>query len=307
MVDVRPMRQSDVDAAERVFRLAFGTRFGLADPTRFRGDGEMIRARFAANPGLALVAEDNGKIVGGATAMDWGSIVVVGPVFVEPAYSGRGIARAIVGPMIELIDSKRKAFTGLFTFPESATHLRLYESFGFVPQLLTPVMSKDVTSGAMRGVLFSALSSTAQDAALKRGSELTNGIFPGLDLTGEIRAVASMRLGDTVLLEQRGAGGFAVCHIGAGSEASSGNLFVKFAAVRRNAPDDFSALLECCEGLAAKAGATRISAGVNVGRSEAYRLLQNRGYRAGLVGVAMLRPGGAGYHRPDVYVIDDWR
>jgi predicted N-acetyltransferase YhbS len=307
MIDVRPMRQSEVDAAERVFRLAFGTRFRLADPSRFRGDGEMIRPRFAANPDAALVAEDDGKIVGGATAMDWGSIVVVGPVFVDPAYSGRGIARAIVGRMIELIDSKRKPFTGLFTFPESATHLRLYESFGFASQLLTPVMSKEVTSSEICGVRYSALSPNEREAALKRCSELTSEIFPGLDLTTEIRAVASMKLGDTVLLDASGTRGFAVCHSGAGGEASSGNLFVKFAAVRRNAPDDFSALLACCETLAAKTGATRISAGINVGRSEAYRLMRNLGYRAGLVGVAMLRPDSPGYNRPDVYAIDDWR
>jgi hypothetical protein len=130
--------------------------------------------------------------------------------------------------------------------------------------------------------------------------------LPGLDLTAEIGAMASTP-GDIVLLDGSGAGGFAICHIGAGSEASSGNAFVKFAAVRPNAPDDFVRLLDCCDALAAKAGATRISAGVNVGRAKAYRLMQSHGYRTGLVGVAMLRPGGIGYNRPDAFVVDDWR
>jgi hypothetical protein len=42
-------------------------------------------------------------------------------------------------------------------------------------------------------------------------------------------------------------------------------------------------------------------------RKGAYRVMRARGYRAGLVGVAMHRPDGPGYNRPDVFAIDDWR
>jgi GNAT superfamily N-acetyltransferase len=309
MIDIRPMQQSDVEAAERVFRLAFGTRFRLPDPMTFRGDGAMIGPRFAANPATALVAADSGRIVGGALGMDWGSVLIVGPVFVDPAAAGRGIARTLVARMIELPVSQRKTFIGLFTFPESATHLRLYESLGFVPQLLTPVMSKDVRPAKSGGVLYSSLSAKQQDAALDRCKTVTAALLPGLDLSREIRGLASLRLGETVLLDggDAGADGFVVCHIGAGSEASSGNMLVKFAAVGRNARDDFARLLGHCEALAARTGAMRIAAGINVGRSEAYRLMQDLGYRAGLVGVAMLRPAGPGYNRPDIFAIDDWR
>lgn len=301
------MQSSDVEEAERVFRLAFGTRFRLPDPMSFRGDGAMIGPRFAAAPDTAFVAADDGGIVGGIVGMDWGSVFIVGPVFVDPAHAGRGIARLMVARTIETIDRRRKALVGLFTFPESATHLRLYESFGFAPQLLTPVMTKTVTKGGAAGVLWSALAPREREAALAGCRQITEAIFPGLDVTAEIRAVESLRLGDTVLLDHRGAAGFAICHSGAGSEASSGNLFVKFAAVRPNAAADFARLLGHCEALAAQAGASRISAGVNVGRRDAYRLMQAHGYRAGLVGVAMLRPDGTGYNRPDVYAIDDWR
>lgn len=307
MTDVRPMQRSDLDAADRIFRVAFGTQFRLPVPTTFRGDAEVIRPRFATEPAAAFVAEDNGRIVGGVVGMDWGSVFIIGPVFVEPAQSGHGIARALVARMIEASDARAKSFTGLFTFPESATHLRLYESFGFMPQTLTPVMAKDVKPSVPGGVLCSALSARDGEIALAGCKRLTDSIFPGLDLTREIEATAAMTLGETVLLDAGGADGFAVCHIGAGTEAGSGSLFVKFAAVRPNAPDDFVRLLGYCEALAAKAGATRISAGINVGRAEAYRLIQTLGYRAGLVGVAMLRPSGPGYNRPDIYALDDWR
>ena len=47
--------------------------------------------------------------------------------------------------------------------------------------------------------------------------------------------------------------------------------------------------------------------GVNLARHDAYRLLLDRGYRAFLQGVAMQRPNEAGYNRPDVFALDDWR
>ena len=46
---------------------------------------------------------------------------------------------------------------------------------------------------------------------------------------------------------------------------------------------------------------------MSLAREHAYRRLTGRGYRTWLQGVAMHRPNEAGYHRPDVYVIDDWR
>jgi predicted N-acetyltransferase YhbS len=307
MIKVRAMQAADLDVADRVHRLAFGTRFRLPDPTSFRGDGEIIRPRFAIDAGAALVAEDDGRIVGGAVAMDWGSVFIVGPVFVDPAHGNRGTARAVVARMLEIADARAPKLVALFTFPESATHLRLYEGFGFVPHLLTPVMAKEVGARGGGGALYSGLSPQAQEKALAGCRAVTDAIFPGLDLTREIRAAATHRFGDTVLLDADGARGFAICHTGPGGEGGSGHLFIKFAAVRPNAPDDFKELLARCEAYAAAAGAKRISGGSNIGRREAYRLMQEQGYRAGLIGVAMHRPGGAGYNRPDVFAIDDWR
>jgi hypothetical protein len=113
-----------------------------------------------------------------------------------------------------------------------------------------------------------------------------------------------------VLLREGGAvRGFAVCHAGAGSEAGSGTLYVKFAAVMRGteAPARLAALLESCEALAARLGARRVVAGVNTARRGAYRLLRSRGYRADMAGVAMHRPDQPGYNRAEIFALDDWR
>ena len=103
--------------------------------------------------------------------------------------------------------------------------------------------------------------------------------------------------------------GFAVCHCGPGTEAGSGTCFVKFGAARPGpgAGAAFERLLDACEGLAAARGLSRLVAGVNTARREAYRRMLARGFRADLVGVAMERPDEPGYNRADVFVMDDWR
>ena len=95
----------------------------------------------------------------------------------------------------------------------------------------------------------------------------------------------------------------------AAAEAGSGALFVKFAAARPGpqAPLWFGRALDACEAFAAERGCARIIAGVNTARQPAYRAMIERGYRAFLNGVAMQRPGGPGYNRPDCFVLDDWR
>jgi predicted N-acetyltransferase YhbS len=305
---VRPMIAGDLPEATRIYRLAFGTFLGAPDPARFRLDIRALETRFATDPGTAFVAERHGRLLGSVIGMDWGSQFVVGPLTVDPEFWRQGVARHLTAASLEIADQRKAALVSLFTFPQSASHLRLYEGFGFVPMYLTPVMEKSVRVGGARPGLFSDLTPTAQAVALGRVRELGDSVFPGLDLRGEIRSIEAQRLGETVLLEDRGAlSGFAVCHIGAGTEAGEGMLFVKFATVSPGAAQDFERLLDALEALAAERGVPRLVAGVNTGRRDAYRRMLARGFRAALVGVAMHRPETPGTLRSDVYMIDDWR
>jgi hypothetical protein len=157
-------------------------------------------------------------------------------------------------------------------------------------------------------VLYSALSRAGRESALADCRVLSGAVFPGLDLSREIEAISAQGLGETVLIRANGGlAGFALCHIGPGSEAGSGTLFVKFAACRPGDQAGFERLLAACESLARAKGVPRLVAGCNTAREEAYRLMQARGFRAEIVGVAMHRPGQAGYNRPGMFVLDDWR
>ena len=309
-VVVRPMTAGDLAEATRIFRVAFGTFLGAPDPMRFRLDMRTIETRFAADPGTAFVAERGGRLIGSVIGMDWGSQFVVGPLSVDPSCWGQGVARLLTEAILDAADRRKPALVSLFTHPGSPTHLRLYESFGFVPMFLTPVMSKPVEGAVPRRPVscFSAVPAAERATVLYLSRDLTHASFPGLDLAREIEAIEAQQLGETILLDgSRGLAGMALCHIGAGTEAGEGALFVKFAAVRPGAAAEFQRLLEAIEALAAEGGVQRLTAGINTGRRDAYRLMLSRGFRAGLVGVAMHRLDGPGTLRPDLYIIDDWR
>ncbi len=77
-VTIGPLQVNDVDAADRIFRLAFGTRIGLPDPTKFGGDTALIRTRLNARHIAALGAYVEGELVGPAllpTGVPWASTV----------------------------------------------------------------------------------------------------------------------------------------------------------------------------------------------------------------------------------------
>lgn len=310
-VVIRPLEQRDLDEADRVTRLAFGTFLGAPDPLSVFGDAELVRTRFAAEPGWAFAAELDGQIVGSNFATRWGSFGFFGPLSVHPDLWDQGIAQQLMAPVIDLFDGWRLRQAGLFTFAESPKHVGLYQRFGFWPQHLTAVMARALGPPAARGpaVRYSEVPASERGAILERCRELAGAIFEGLDLEHEIRAVDDQRLGDTVLLiDGSEIGGFAVAHCGAG-EAASGACFVKFGAVRPGpaAGDRFAALLGACEQLAVERGAERIVAGVSVARHDAYRRLMTRGYRTQFHGVRMARPDEPGYSRREVYAIDDLR
>jgi hypothetical protein len=139
---------------------------------------------------------------------------------------------------------------------------------------------------------------------------LTHAVYDGLDVCREIDAVRTQGLGDTVLVRHDDVlEGMAVCHHGAGSEAGSGACYIKIGAVRpgTGGSERFDRLLDACGALASSAKVPRIVAGVNMARHEAYRQMLARGYRTDFQGVAMQRGNDAGYNRPGVFVIDDWR
>jgi GNAT superfamily N-acetyltransferase len=313
-VTVRPLQEADLGEADRIMRLAFGTFLGLPDPGAFMGDADYVRTRWAADPPSALAAEVEGRLVGTNFVARWGSVGFFGPLTIDPSHWDKGVARALLTETMPFFDRWGVTHAGLFTFPQSPKHLALYQSYGFQPRFLTPVLAKPLASPPTvdAGVRWATAGEAADMATVVAGcARVTDATYPGLDVAREIEAVAAQKLGDTVVVHDEAGGidAFAVCHTGAGSEAGTGTCFVKFGAALPGpgAAGRFTRLLAACEAFAAQQGAQAVVAGVNRGRRGAHQALLNRGYKAQLIGVTMHKPDESAYHDDSAWVIDDWR
>ena len=311
-VTIRPLRENELETADRIFRLAFGTFLGLPNPETFGVDTDAVRTRWKADPTRVFAAEVDGELVGTNVASNWGSVGFFGPLTIRPDLWDRGIAQCLMEPIMEKFSEWGTRHAGLFTFPHSPKHLYLYQKFGFYPRFLTAILSKPVAASesVVNWSRLSEVSKSEQAAVLRACREVTEAIYVGLEVRGEIQAVQEQRLGETVLLWSRShLVGFACCHCGAGTEAGAGTCYIKFGAVLPgpDAAERFDQLLHVCEAEAEAKGLSRLVAGVNLGREEAYRQLLASGFRADIIGVAMERPNESGYNHSGVYLIDDWR
>jgi len=315
-IKVGLLKESELEEAGRIVRVAFGTFLGMPDPLNFMKDRDLITPRWRSTHVKVIAAREGGRLVGSNVATRWGSFGFFGPLTVLPEYWDRGVAKQLLEATMTIFDRWGVRHTGLFTFPQSAKHVGLYQKFGYWPRYLTAIMTRTPEASpagqaqpANTTALLSAFAKSQREQAIQACGKITHKIDKGLDLAGEIRAVLAQRTGDVVLTYTRGVlDAFAVCLNGPGSEGGEKTCYIKFGAARggAGAGERFDKLLDACEAFASSRGAT-VEAGVNLAREDAYRRLRSRGYRVTTQGVAMQRPHVEGFNRADVYVIDDWR
>jgi GNAT superfamily N-acetyltransferase len=311
-IKIGPLEQSDLEEADRIVRLAFGTFLGLPNPLDFMGDRTFMAPRWRSPHVKAIAAREGSRLIGSNLVTRWGSFGFFGPLTILPEYWNRGVAKQLLATTMKVYDGWGLRHTGLFTFAQSAKHVGLYQSFGYWPRYLTAIMNFTPQAEAQRTpapVLLSTLKKSQREQAIQACAKLTDKIDKGLDLTDEIRAALAQHTGDVVLTYTRSTlDAFAVCLHGPGSEGGEKICYVKFGAARggAGAGERFDRLLDACEAFASSRRAA-IEAGVNAAREDAYRRMRSRGYQVVIQGVAMQRPHADGFNRPDAYVIDDWR
>ena len=307
-VTTGPLRKTEVDEAARIVRLAFGTFLGIPDPLTFLDDRNFMTPRFRSPHVKVIAARDRGRLIGSNVVTRWGSFGYFGPLTVLPEYWERGVAQRLLEGTMKVFDDWRLRHTGLYTFPQSAKHVHLYQKFGYWPRYLTAILSRTPEPGPAPTLLY-GMKKAERDRAVEACRRLTHAIDKGLDLSGEIHAALKQRTGDVVLVYTRAKlDGFAVCLTGPGSEGGLKVCYVKFAAVSGGADADqrFTRLLDAIDRFAAARGAA-IEAGVNLSREGAYRRMRAHGYKVVSQGVAMQRPHAVGFNHPEAWVIDDWR
>ena len=210
---IRAFGGADIEAAERLRRLAFGTLFGLPDPLSFRGDAGLLAARHWAFPEGGVVAEENGELVGVAMANNWGSLGIFGPVAVHPEHWRRGVARQLLDATMPIFDQWQSRMVGLFTFPERTSHVRLYQSFGFWPRALTAIMMRDITGpSAVPDAISLADHESARADLVAQCADLTGAIFAGLDLNAKSNGRDACARRCRFAHGRLARAGFALCH-----------------------------------------------------------------------------------------------
>ena len=314
-VNVGPLKEGELEEADRIFRLAFGTFIGLPDPADFMKGRNLVHSRWHAPHVKALAARDDGRLIGTNMMTRWGSFAFFGPLTVLPEYWDKGVAQQLLDATVKVFDKQGLKRTALFTFSHSTKHVGLYQKFGYWPDYLTALMTHTPNlerarpAGTTTVVHLTTLAKNARQEAIAACARLTGRINKGLDLSDEIRTLMKQKTGEVVLTYTRNAlDGFAICHNGPGSEGGPKICYIKFAAARSGsgAGERFDALLDACDAFALSRGAS-IEAGMNLAREDAYRRMRAHGFRAFAQGVSMQRPHQPGHNRGDVYVIDDWR
>jgi predicted N-acetyltransferase YhbS len=138
-IQVRRLQEGDLDTADQVMRVAFGTYLGLPEPATFMGDARFVRTRWRTDPSAAFAAERAGEIVGSNFATRWGTVGFFGPLTIRPDLWDRGIGQRLMEPVMDCFARWETTHRGLFTFAHSQKHLALYQRFGFWPRFLTAV------------------------------------------------------------------------------------------------------------------------------------------------------------------------
>ena len=133
---MRPATAADADAICRIYNQGIEDRVATLE-TELRTPAE--RRQWLANRSPrhpVIVAETNGEIVG------WGSLNVFNPreayrfvadfsIYVERAWRGRGVGRAMLEALIELARTHGFHKLVLSAFPFNAVGGALYEKLGF--------------------------------------------------------------------------------------------------------------------------------------------------------------------------------
>jgi hypothetical protein len=119
-IKVGPLKRSELEEADRIVRLAFGTFLGLPNPTDFMGDRNFMMPRWHSTHVKVLAARAGSRLIGSNVATRWGSFGFFGPLTVLPEYWDRGVAQRLLKATMKIFDKWGLRHTGLFTFPQSA-------------------------------------------------------------------------------------------------------------------------------------------------------------------------------------------
>src|SRR5689334_23174704 len=105
-IKVGPLKESELQEADRIFRLAFGTFIGLPNPAEFAGDRQMLVSRWRAPHAQILAARQEGRLIGTNGITRWGAFGFFGPLTILPEYWDRGVAQLLLETTVKIFDKQ---------------------------------------------------------------------------------------------------------------------------------------------------------------------------------------------------------
>src|ERR1700691_5527111 len=79
-IKVGLLKQSEIEEAGRIVRLAFGTFLGLPNPLDFMGDRNLMTPRWRSTHVKVIAARKDGRLLGTNVVTRWGSFGFFGPL-----------------------------------------------------------------------------------------------------------------------------------------------------------------------------------------------------------------------------------
>jgi GNAT superfamily N-acetyltransferase len=323
MTAIRSMTAEDISQVERIIDTATAAKppeAGAASPEQ--PDSRLIKSRFQKEPAGCFVAEDPAHgLIGAVLSIAWGSVAWLGPLLVHPELSGKGVELQLLQAVLNYWEPMGLSAQGVETNPASPADIEFYASFGFRPQFLTATLIGDVDPGGPREpirqrspsfelIRLSQLTDALEETMLANCRRISERHYPGLDYGKELQIVKELNLGDTLLLAVgERLYGFAICHVGAGSEAAEESCYVKALLIDPAIDDQETllALVEACEGYARMHQLKAIRLGVNLACWEGYQAVAARGYQLRQLRLRMVRPIDDLLRDPSPFHFNDWR
>lgn len=310
---IRPMVESDLPEASRIFNESFAA--FLKIPEKMMRNSTLIAHRFKADASRCFVAEFEGELVGSNLSTHWGTMAFFGPITTRQKGWTGDASKLLNQRNIDLAKERGATFFGGFTHAGSPQHARFFHEFRFMPRFLIMAMGKPVSPKNPKPWLpewrrLSEVPEAERAAVLAECFEISDSLYPGLDVRGDIETTLRLGFGDVVLLyEGSKLASYVFGYFGPGTEAPTGTFYVRFAATRSGpgAPERFERMLDACESFAALQKLSSISASVNLARTEAYLTLLGRGYFPLQQGISLHMDNKEATGRPGLWILDDWR
>ena len=83
-IKISLLKKNEIEEADRIVRLAFGTFLGLPNPLDFMGDRTFMAPRWRSTHVKVIAAREGDRLIGSNVATRWGSFGFFGPLTVLP-------------------------------------------------------------------------------------------------------------------------------------------------------------------------------------------------------------------------------